>query len=92
MSKQAENDNAVETVMSRVLAPAGLEERHLSQALGSINLPDVDAADLYFQFSRHESCTCEYGILKDACVCPEQRVAVRTLSGVKRGCACSALL
>jgi len=41
-----DNDNAVEMVMSRVLEPAGLEERHLNKALGSINLRDVDAADL----------------------------------------------
>ena len=46
MSKQVDNDNVVETVMARVLEPAGLQERHLNQALGSINLRDVDAADL----------------------------------------------
>ena len=64
MSNQGNNDNAVETVMSRVLEPAGLEERHLNKALGSINLRDVDAADLYFQISRHESWVVEDGILK----------------------------
>ncbi len=89
MSKQVKNENAVETVMSRVLAPAGLEERHLNRALGSINLRDVDAADLYFQISRHESWTVEDGILKDACFSLDQGVGVRAVSGEKTGFAYS---
>jgi TldD protein len=80
LSKQAGNENAVETVMSRVLAPAGLEERHLNQALGSINLRDVDAADLYFQISRHESWTVEDGILKEGSFSLDQGVGVRAVS------------
>jgi TldD protein len=89
LSKQAENENAVETVMSRVLAPAGLEERHLNKALGSINLRDVDAADLYFQISRNESWTVEDGTLKDACFSLDQGVGVRAVSGEKTGFAYS---
>ncbi len=89
MTKQVKNENAVETVMSRVLAPAGLEERHLNRALGSINLRDVDAADLYFQISRHESWTVEDGILKDACFSLDQGVGVRVVSGEKTGFAYS---
>jgi len=89
LTKQVKNENAVETVMSRVLAPAGLEERHLNRALGSINLRDVDAADLYFQISRHESWTVEDGILKDACFSLDQGVGVRVVSGEKTGFAYS---
>ena len=89
MSKQVDNDNAVETVMSRVLEPAGLEERHLNQALGSINLRDVDAADLYFQISRHESWVVEDGILKEGSFSLEQGVGVRVVSGEKTGFAYS---
>ncbi len=89
MDKQVDNENAVETVMSRVLAPAGLEERHLNQALGSINGRDVDAADLYFQISRNESWTVEDGILKEGSFSLEQGVGVRAVSGEKTGFAYS---
>ena len=89
MSKQAENDKTVETVMSRVLAPAGLEVRHIDQALGSINLSDVDTADLYFQISRHESWTVEDGILKEGNFHLDQGVGVRAVSGEKTGFAYS---
>ena len=89
LSKQTENENAVETVMSRVLAPAGLEERHLNQALGSINLRDVDAADLYFQISRNESWTVEDGILKEGSFILDQGVGVRAVCGEKTGFAYS---
>ncbi len=89
MIKQVDNDNAVETVMSRVLEPAGLQERHLNKALGSINLRDVDAADLYFQISRHESWVVEDGILKEGSFSLEQGVGVRVVSGEKTGFAYS---
>ena len=89
MAKQKQKENAVETVMSRVLAPAGLEERHLNQALGSINLRDVDAADLYFQISRNESWTVEDGILKEGSFSLDQGVGVRAVSGEKTGFAYS---
>ena len=89
MDKQVDNENAVETVMSRVLAPAGLEERHLNQALGSINVSDVDAADLYFQISRNESWTVEDGILKEGSFSLDQGVGVRAVSGEKTGFAYS---
>ncbi len=89
MDKDATNDSAVETVMSRVLAPAGLEERHLNEALGSINLRDVDAADLYFQISRNESWTVEDGILKEGSFSLDQGVGVRAVSGEKTGFAYS---
>lgn len=75
--------------MSRVLAPAGLDERHLNKALGSINLRDVDAADLYFQISRNESWTVEDGILKEGSFSLDQGVGVRAVSGDKTGFAYS---
>jgi TldD protein len=79
----------VETVMSSVLGPVGLNARHLNKALGSINLRDVDAADLYFQVSRHESWTVEDGILKEGSFSLEQGVGVRAVCGDKTGFAYS---
>ena len=88
----AENTNeatAIESVMSDVLAPAGLEERDLNKTLGSINLSDVDSADLYFQVSRQESWAVEDGRLKEGSFNLDQGVGVRAVSGEKTGFAYS---
>jgi TldD protein len=89
LDSETQNENAVEAVMSRVLAPAGLEERHINKALGSINMRDVDDADLYFQVSRNESWTVEDGILKEGSFSLEQGVGVRAVCGEKTGYAYS---
>jgi TldD protein len=75
--------------MSQVLAPAGLEERHLMKALGSINRHDVDAADLYFQISRQESWSVEDGIIREGSFNVDRGVGVRAVSGEKTGFAYS---
>ena len=82
-------DNAVDKVISRVLAPAGLEERDLSRALRVINGRDVDAADLYFQVSRQESWTVEDGIVREGTFNVDRGVGVRAVSGEKTGFAYS---
>ena len=89
MSDRNQNENALDTVMSRVLEPAGLEERHLSRALGSIMTRDIDSADLYFQISRQESWTVEDGIIKTGSFNLDQGVGVRAVSGEKTGFAYS---
>jgi len=80
---------AVETVMSKMLLPAGLDEKHLEKALGSLAMRDVDAADLYFQVSRSESWTVEDGILKEGSFSLDQGVGVRAVCGEKTGFAYS---
>ena len=80
---------ALKTVMSSVLAPAGLDEKHLNSALGSINTRDVDAADLYFQVSRQEGWMLEDGIIKEGSFSVDQGVGVRVVSGEKTGFAYS---
>jgi len=72
-----------------MLAPAGLEERHLTSALGSLYRRDVDAADLYFQISRSESWVVEDGILKEGSFSLDQGVGVRAVCGEKTGFAYS---
>ncbi len=89
MSDRKQYENAIDTVMSRVLEPAGLEERHLSRALGSIMTRNIDAADLYFQISRQESWTVEDGIIKSGSFNLDQGVGVRAVSGEKTGFAYS---
>ena len=75
--------------MSRMLAPAGLDESHLETALGTVYRRDVDAADLYFQVSRSESWTVEDGILKEGNFSVDQGVGVRAVCGEKTGFAYS---
>ena len=79
----------VDTVMDRLLQPVGLEESHLSKTLGSIMTRNIDAADLYFQVSRHESWVIEDGIVKEGSFNLEQGVGVRAISGEKTGFAYS---
>ncbi|MFQ6005770.1 MAG: metalloprotease TldD [Woeseia sp.] len=83
------SDSAIDTVMSRVLIPAGLEERHLSTALAAIMTRKIDAADLYFQVSRQESWTVEDGIIKAGSFSLDQGVGVRAVSADKTGFAYS---
>jgi len=84
-----QNDSAVDTVMSQMLAPAGLDKNHLAKALGSLYMRDVDSADLYFQVSRSESWTVEDGILKEGSFSLDQGVGVRAVCGEKTGFAYS---
>ena len=75
--------------MADMLAPAGLEERHLSRTLGNVLRGGVDYADLYFQVSRQESWTLEDGIIREGSFNLDQGVGVRAVSGEKTGFAYS---
>jgi len=72
-----------------ILAPAGLDEHRVEQALGLVLGSAVDAADLYFQVSRAESWALEDGIVKDGSASIDQGVGVRALAGEKTGFAYS---
>jgi len=85
-----DNDNpAVETVMQRMLEPAGLDERHLGKTLGSVLSGAIDYADLYFQVSRQESWSLEDGRIREGSFSHDQGVGVRAVSGEKTGFAYS---
>ncbi len=72
-----------------ILAPAELSRAALTQVLEGILAHDVDAADLYFQWSCHESWMLEEGIVKEGSHGIEQGVGVRAISGEKTGFAYS---
>ena len=72
-----------------ILAPAGLDEGRIEQALGLVLGSAVDSADLYFQLSRAESWGLEDGIVKEGSASIEQGVGVRALAGEKTGFAYS---
>ncbi len=81
--------SVVDSVMSSMLAPAGLEEQHLNHTLGGIMTGGIDYADLYFQVSRQESWTLEDSIIREGSFSHDQGVGVRAVSGEKTGFAYS---
>jgi TldD protein len=82
-------DTALETARSRILQPAGLDENDISRLLDSVMSRSVDSADIYFQFSHHESWSLEDGIVKDGGYSIDQGAGIRAISGEKTGFAYS---
>lgn len=68
---------------SLLLTPFGLDESHLARALSQIKAHQVDEADLYFQYTRHEGWSLEEGIVKTGSFSIDQGVGVRAVSGEK---------
>jgi len=83
------DENSLESLLTRMLEPAGLDEKNLSTTLGGMMRGGVDYADLYFQVSRHESWTLEDGIIREGSFSLDQGVGVRAISGEKTGFAYS---
>jgi TldD protein len=81
--------SSIDTVMTRLLEPAGLGEQQLATTLGRVMRGGVDYADLYFQVSRQESWTLEDGIIREGSFNLDQGVGVRANSGEKTGFAYS---
>ena len=76
-------NNPINTAISHMLEPVGLDEGHLTTTLGSMMQGGVDYADLYFQYSRSEGWSLEDGIVKIGSCNIEQGVSVRAISGEK---------
>jgi TldD protein len=83
------SENPINTAMSHILEPVGLDEGHLTTTLGSMMQGGVDYADLYFQVSRQESWTVEDRIIREGSFSHDQGVGVRAISGEKTGFAYS---
>ena len=81
--------NSLDIARRTLLAPAGLDETDIDRLLGQILTHRVDYADLYFQYSRHESWSLEEGQVKSGSYNVEQGVGVRAVSGEKTGFAYS---
>jgi TldD protein len=83
------SQTAFATVRDHVLLPAGLDAGALERVLGRAAAPQVDFADLYFEYSRGETWSLEDGIVKDGSHSLEQGVGVRAVAGAKIGFAYS---
>jgi TldD protein len=82
-------DNALATARSRILEPAGLDDNDLCRLLDSVMSRSIDSADIFFQFSHHESWSLEDGIVKDGGYGIDQGAGIRATSGEKTGFAYS---
>ena len=89
MSDSDTINNPLQVAKQSLLGVSGIDEQQLQQVLDRILNYKVDAADLYFQASRHESWSLEDGIVKDGSYNIEQGVGVRAHSGEKTGFAYS---
>ena len=81
--QRASTTQRLETARSLLLTPFGLDEGHLARALATIRTPQVDDADLYFQYTRSEGWSLEEGIVKTGSFSIDQGVGVRAVSGEK---------
>src|SRR5688572_727961 len=81
--------DALQVARDRILAPSGLDDRRLEQALDSVLGASVDAGDLYFQLAREEHWALEDGIVKEGSHGIEQGVGVRAMAGERTGFAYS---
>lgn len=81
--------DALTTVQSHLLEPAGLSAASLESVLGQLSGPAVDLADLFFEYSRSESFTLDDGIVREGSHSLEQGVGIRVVSGEKTGFAYS---
>ena len=75
----------LETAARLLLEPTGLADNDLTNTLGRIMGPQIDYADLYFQYSRHESWSLDEGTVKSGHFGIDQGVGVRAVSGEKSG-------
>lgn len=68
-----------------LLEPANLSKADLEKILSIILAKQLDSADLYFQYSTHESWLLEDGIIKDSSYSIDKGVGVRAIANDKVG-------
>ncbi len=81
--------DALQLARKDLLAAGNIDDGALADTLSRLMAARVDAADLYFQLTRHETWGLEDGIVRDASFNIEQGVGVRAISGEKTGFAYS---
>ena len=67
-----------------LLEPTGLEQHYLDQVMSKLtNINGNDFADMYFQYSKHESWSLDEGKVKSGSFNIDQGVGLRSVSGEK---------
>jgi TldD protein len=77
--------DALKQAEQQLLEPGGLDQQQLEQVLCNLMGPAVDAGDLYFQSTVHESWVLEDGLVRTGTHAVEQGVGIRAISGEKTG-------
>ena len=77
--------DALKQAEQQLLEPGGLDQQQLEQVLCHLMGPAVDAGDLYFQSTAHESWVLEDGLVRTGTHAVEQGVGIRAISGEKTG-------
>ncbi len=77
--------DAIAIARDQILSPVGLDTGHIEQLLGQLRTTAIDAADIYFQYSRLQSWMLEDGIIKDGNFNIERGAGLRAQSGEKTG-------
>jgi len=77
--------NCLQIVRKQLLEPGSIDNGHIESVLGDMMSQHMDAADLYFQSSRHEGWVLEDSIVKNASYNADRGVGVRSISGEKTG-------
>ena len=75
----------LQTATELLLSPTGLGDHELIQTLNRVMGPQIDYADLYFQYSRHEAWYMDEGTVKSGSCGIDQGVGIRAVSGEKTG-------
>lgn len=76
--------NALNTAEQVLLEPTGLDQQYLNQVIDKLsNVSGNDFADLYFQYSKHESWTLDEGKVKSGSFNIDQGVGLRSVCGEK---------
>jgi len=78
-------NDALQLAQATLLDAPGLSEHALSQVMDRMLSRQVDAADIYFQYSRLESWVLEDGIVREGNHSIEQGAGLRAMSGEKTG-------
>ncbi|HFD11792.1 MAG TPA: metalloprotease TldD [Crenotrichaceae bacterium] len=73
------------TAQQTLLAPADIQQSDIDRLIAELCTSQIDAADIYFQSTRHESWSLEDGIVKEGSFNIEQGAGVRAISGEKTG-------
>jgi len=77
--------DALKLAEQQLLSPGGLDQVQLERVLAHLMGPAVDAGDLYFQSTSHESWLLEDGLVRSGSHSVEQGVGIRAISGEKTG-------
>lgn len=78
------NPDHFKIAQATLLEPTGLTDAHLNQVMQTLtNVSGSDFADLYFQFSKHESWSLDEGQVKTGSFNIDQGVGLRSVCGEK---------